>query len=94
MNLMALVVIWAVLATIVIALAIYRAIVSGRVDEMIHVHDAEASMISRQTMIAKKLEVIDRRGKLLTVITVIFGIAILAAYIYEVWQRSGTITAG
>jgi hypothetical protein len=93
MNLTPFVVIWALLATGVILLAVYRFRVANRTDELIHVHDAEANVIAEQMQVAKKLESIDRWGKVLTAIVFLAGLALLGAYMYKVWLQtsSGTV---
>jgi hypothetical protein len=80
------IVIWAVLTTIVVFLAIYRRKINSRTDESLHVLDAEASIIPTQADVAKKLAVVDRWGKTLTVIAVLYLLGIAAAYIYMAFQ--------
>ena len=88
MTLIPYAVVWAVLATVVLALYIWRRAVAKNEDETLHVLDAEAAQISQQVVIAKKLEVIDRWGKTLTVIVVIYALVLAALYIYNVWEAS------
>ncbi len=76
------IVIWAVLTTVVVILAIYRRRIDLKIDEALHVLDAEQPAVSTQTEVAKKLTVIDRWGKILTVIAVLYLLGIAAAYIY------------
>jgi hypothetical protein len=38
--------------------------------------------LSQQTNMAQKLDMIDKWGKILTLITVVFGLLLAAAYIY------------
>jgi hypothetical protein len=75
--------IWAVLTTVVVILAIYRRRLDLKVDETIHVLDSEASELPVQEAVAKKLAVVDRWGKILTVIAVLYLLGIAAAYIYS-----------
>ena len=78
-NLLPLFVVWSVLALVVLALFIWRQVVSSHEDDSLHVmHGA----LSQQTSLAQKLDAIDKWGKILTVITVVFGLLIAAAYIY------------
>ncbi len=76
---------WVVLALIVMGFAIRRGMVGRQDDETVHLADREAGMIARQTMVERKLRTIDRWGKLLTVIAVVYGLALLGFYIYGVW---------
>ncbi len=54
-----------------------------KVDETIHVLDAEAASIPQQEEVSKKLMVIDRWGKILTVVAVLYLMGIAAAYVYS-----------
>lgn len=76
---------WLLLATGVVILAFYRKAVARKDDEMLHVSDAEAPVVVQQTVIAKKLDVIDKWGKVLTVVAVVYGLVVLAYYLYLGW---------
>jgi hypothetical protein len=67
----------------VVILAVYRRRLDLKVDETIHVLDSEASNIPAQEEVAKKLAVVDRWGKILTVVAVLYLLGIAAAYIYS-----------
>ena len=60
-----LVVSWAILATAVLALALYRRVVANKEDDYVHV---SVDVAAQQTAVAKKLEVIDKWGKILTIV--------------------------
>jgi cyanate permease len=79
-------VIWAVLATVVVFLALYRRHLYMKSDELLHVLDAEAPMIGSQAETAKKLEKIDFWGKTLTVIVGLYALAIGGMYIYRLFN--------
>ena len=84
-------VLWALLAILVLALVVYRKMVSSKEQETLHLADlAEAN---HQAVIAQKLEWIDKWGKLLTVIAVLYGVLLAAAYTHHVWQTIGTTGA-
>jgi hypothetical protein len=87
MNLIPLIVSWAVLATIVLALAVYRYFVARQEDDFIHV---EVPNITNQQAIAKKLDNIDRWGKLLTIVVAIYALVIGCLVMYSAWIESGT----
>jgi hypothetical protein len=76
------IVVWAALTTAVIFLAIYRRMVSGKTDELVHLADGETRAISTQTEVARKVAVIDRWGKTLTVIAAIYLLVIAGLYLY------------
>jgi Flp pilus assembly protein TadB len=79
MNYLPLVVVWAALALVVLALFVWRQTVARNEDDSLHVmHGA----LTQQTSVAQKLDVIDKWGKILTVITVVFGLLIAVAYVW------------
>ncbi|MCX6619740.1 MAG: hypothetical protein NTY38_01405 [Acidobacteria bacterium] len=80
---------WAVLAVIVLTLAIYRSVLAGKNDQTVHISDLEAPMIAQQVASAGRLEKVDRIGKTLTVIVLLYGLALAGAWIYQVWQQTG-----
>jgi hypothetical protein len=88
-NLLPFFIVWTVLAVVVVALLFYRRVISGEEDDILHIEDSTGSLTSRQTVVAKKLEVVDRWGKILTVIVVLYGLALLAGYLYMGWVQSG-----
>jgi len=90
-NLIPYVVLWAVMASGVIALLVWRKLVSSKEDDVLHVLEGESAAIPAQQEIARKLSTIDRWGKVLTAITFAYGVALAAAYVYQVWERSNQI---
>ncbi len=89
MNLFPLLVVWIVLALGVLALFLWRQAVARGEDDSLHVmHGA----LTDQTSLAQKLEVIDKWGKITTVITVVLGLLIAAAYVYG--QFAGRSSVG
>jgi hypothetical protein len=79
MNYLPILAVWIVLALVVLALFVWRQSVARNEDDSLHVmHGA----LAPQTAVAQKLDVIDKWGKILTVITVISGLLIAAAYVY------------
>jgi hypothetical protein len=81
-------VLWALLSIAVLALIAYRKMVSSKEEETLHL--ADAAEANHQAVIAHKLEWIDKWGKLLTVIAVVYGVLLAAAYTYHVWQTMGS----
>lgn len=82
-------VIWAALATILLGLAITRKIAARNEDDFVHVNDAKIG--ARQVSLSKTLEGIDKWGKLLTTLVVLYGMGLLAAYLYASWNESQQI---
>jgi hypothetical protein len=84
--------VWVVMAIAVIAMLAWRKTVSSHDDETLHVMDVAA--VSQQADVAHKLEVIDKWGKILTGLTVVFGLVLVALYFYQGWAeiaRSGGV---
>jgi len=79
---------WIALACAVLILAVYRHRLSSHEDDTLHVSDAQASRITGQAITAHRLAVIDRWGKLLTLIGGIYGLLLGAAYFYHYWVQS------
>ena len=86
MSLIPLVVIWAILAAVVIALALFRNLTAMHEDDMLHLGAGEEKMIPKQIRLFRKLEAVDRWGKALTVITVAGGIVLAAVILMRAWN--------
>jgi hypothetical protein len=93
LNLYPFVVVFALMAAAVIALIITRKLVASAEDDTLHVMEGDAAMIPRQQAIAHKLEVIDRWGKSLTVLTIVFGLVIGALWVYQSWVTASNYMA-
>jgi hypothetical protein len=88
-NLLPYFVIWAVLAVVVLVLIVMRKSVASAEDDSLHVLHAGA--VSQQINVNHKLEVIDKWGKILTAVAVVFGLALAGLYMYQSWiQMSKT----
>lgn len=79
---------WIALACAVLVLAVYRRHLSSHEDDTLHVSDAQSSQVTEQAITAHRMEVIDRWGKLLTVIGAVYGLLLGAAYFYQYWVQS------
>ena len=74
-----LIIVWSLLAVVVLGLFFWRQAIARSEDDSLHVMHGT---ITSQTTLSQKLDVIDKWGKILTVITVVLGLLIAAAYIY------------
>jgi Flp pilus assembly protein TadB len=80
-------VVWIALALVVLALFLWRQSVARNEDDSLHVIHGT---LSQQTSLAQKLDALDKWGKTLTVITVVFGLLLAAGYIFgQLVGRSG-----
>ena len=81
--------IWAVLTTVVVVLAIGRRRIAIRADERPNLLDAHAAAIPAQDEVARKLAIIDRWGKTLTVVSIFYLLSIAVAFIYSSLADTG-----
>lgn len=89
-NWLPLLVSWGALAVIVAVLAVYRNTLARKEDDHIHLADGESSMIPQQSAVAHRIEVVEKWGKSLTVVLLIYGLAVGAYYLYTVWQTQSS----
>ena len=82
-------ILWSVLAVVVLAMAAYRKVVSGKEDETLHLSSPSES--AQQVTIAHKLEHIDKWGKLLTVVVVVYGLLLALTYTYQTWVQASRL---
>jgi heme/copper-type cytochrome/quinol oxidase subunit 2 len=83
-NLLPYAVFWGVLAIVVVALIIYRKSVTSQEDDSLHL---EGSMPTQQVALAHRVNAIDRWGKTLTIIVALYGLALAALYVYQIWTN-------
>jgi hypothetical protein len=89
MNMIPYVALWSVLAVAILGLALYRKLLTIHGDdEFIHLSAGEEKLIPHQVALGRKLEFIDRWGKTLTVCCAVFGLLIVAVFLFEAWQAS------
>ena len=75
---------WIVLVTVVLLLALYRLmIIRGDYYTVLHVRSSELSLIPEQIMHDRRLRSVDLWGQLLTVVSLIIGLALAAVYLYK-----------
>ena len=87
-NLLPFTVLWMILSAVVVGLLIYRKWVAKDEDDTLHVMDCAVGL--RQEVVAHKLESIDRWGKTLTAIAVLYGLVVGAGYIYQSWLAASS----
>ena len=87
MNLTPFVVLAAVMVLAVVVLIVWRQAIARREDDTLHVlHGATA--VPEQVSVAHKLDAIDKWGKMLTVVTVVYCAIIGALVMYQQWIRA------
>jgi hypothetical protein len=90
MSLLPLLVVWVVLALGVLTLFLWRQAVARSEDDSLHVMHGT---ITSQTTLSQKLDVIDKWGKILTVVTVVLGLLIAVAYVWLQFVRPASMGA-
>ena len=83
-------ILWAVITTAVLVLAVWRLMVA-RVEKQvagIHIAAGEEAIPEVQTKVATKLARIDFWGQMLTVISAVLVLAIGAIWLYRGWLKS------
>jgi heme/copper-type cytochrome/quinol oxidase subunit 2 len=86
-NLMPYAIFWGVLAIVVVFLIIYRKQIASHEDDSIHL---EGSVPTQQVALAHRLAAIDKWGKTLTIVVAVYGVALAAIYLYQVWNAVPT----
>lgn len=76
---------WVALGAVVAGIAIYRKMISREEDDAIHLNAVAEGAIQHQTVLAGKLNSIDRWGKTLTAVEVVFGVALGLFWLYKAW---------
>jgi hypothetical protein len=90
-NLYPFTVVWMLLALIVVGLIAYRMWIAKDEDDTLHVMEGDDGKVARQTVMAQKLETIDRWGMPLTAIALVYGLVMGSVYLYQVWFASESL---
>jgi hypothetical protein len=83
---------WALLAATVLALIVWRKTVARSEDDQVHLLHTEA--VPHQAAVAHKLEQIDKWGKIVTAVTIAYGVLIAGLFIYQTWVQTSTTVPG
>ena len=80
---------WALLAVVVLALALYRKLLTdNQGDNYVHVSEGEARLIPHQIAVNRKINRIDRWGEVLTLATLFAGLGLAGLYLYQaLWHQ-------
>ena len=84
--------IWTVLVIAVLIIEAVRRFAARDEDDMLHVRDSEVQIVAKQRTMAHSLEVIDRWRGWLFAVTIVFGIALGAVWLYNAWQAGTKAT--
>jgi len=80
---------WALLAVLVLALALYRKLLTdNQGDNYVHISVGEARLIPHQIAVNRKINRIDRWGEVLTLATLFAGLGLAGLYSYQaLWHQ-------
>ena len=90
MNLVPFAIAWTALGVVVVALALKRKQIAAHEDDSIHL-SAASTAVAEQVDTAKKLEAVDKWGKILTILLVVTGLALAVLYGMSVWDASSKV---
>jgi hypothetical protein len=79
---------WAALAAFVVAMATYHYLLLHHEDATLDIMES-ASLASEQARVFKKAHTIELWGKALTIVVMIYGLALVGTYLYHQWQLGG-----
>jgi len=82
-------VLWGLMAVSVAVLAVMRKMAAKGESDVLHPDDK--AFEDRQMSIAQRLEKIDHWGKIVTVVTVVYGLCVLSVHLYNVWLQGQTV---
>ena len=86
-SLMPFTILGVVLGLGVLSLAIWRWIAASHEDDTLHVLEASYA-VPRQSALAHKLDVIDKWGEFLTIVTVVYAIILAIMYARRYWEAA------
>jgi Mg2+/citrate symporter len=88
MNTQLLLGVWAAICAAYVTVALMRWNLGKREDDHLHFADSEQQLVTAQSSIAHKLDVLDRWKAALLMLTIVSGLIIGALHVYFVWQAT------
>jgi preprotein translocase subunit SecG len=79
-------VLWIVIALALAIIYVYRRIVSGSSDELVHLSDVSDAVLEKQEATASKIQQLDRIVLILTIVFVVYGLALGGLQIYQAFS--------
>jgi hypothetical protein len=72
----------------ILGLAVYRRRVARGEDDTLHVLEGDQRYIPEQVKLASRLDVLDKWGKILTVVAVLYALILAAIYGYSLFSSN------
>lgn len=79
--------IWVVLTVVVLAMAAYRHLLVRHGDATLDLMES-SKVAAEQTRVFRRADGIERWGKILTAVVLVYGLALSVALLYHAWQVS------
>jgi preprotein translocase subunit SecG len=79
-------VLWIVIAAALAIIYAYRRIVAGSSDELVHLSDVSDAVLEKQEATASKIQQLDRIVLVLTIVFVVYGLALGGVQIYQAFN--------
>jgi preprotein translocase subunit SecG len=80
------VVLWIVIAVALAVIYVYRRMVEGNVDELVHLSDVSDAVIAKQEATARTIQQLDRVVMILAIVFVVYGLALGGLQIYHAFS--------
>lgn len=77
---------WSVVLVAAIGLFLYRQQVGRHEDDFVHLSNPDTRVLTEQTALAQRLDVLDRWLKIAIIAAVVFGLLVVVAWAYNVWN--------
>jgi hypothetical protein len=90
MNLQLLLGLWVAIFLAYATVALMRWNVAKREDDHIHVADYDQQLISTQSSVAHKLDVLDRWKMALLILTIVSALIIGGLHVYNFWMQTSS----
>lgn len=82
---------WLAVACTVLGLAAYRKMVAYSEDDNLHLGEVDGPRIAQQRTLANRVAFVDQLGKVLTVVTIVYGMLLIAAFLHQQWVASSQL---
>jgi hypothetical protein len=76
-------VLWIVIAAALAIVYVYRKMVAGSADELVHLSDATDAVLTKQESTASRIQQLDRVVVILTIVFVVYGVALGGFQVYH-----------
>jgi hypothetical protein len=77
---------WVVIAAALAIIYVYRRIVSGNSDELVHLSDVSDAVLEKQEATARTIQQLDRIVLILTIVFVVYGLLLGGVQIYQAFN--------